>query len=153
GRRDTTGRLKRLLARVGLKAAVLKSTVPTDKREDWIVDQVERGCDVLITNPELVKTGLDLLDFPTIAFMQTGYNVYTLQQASRRSWRIGQTEAVKVIFLGYAGTAQIQCLQLMAQKIAVSQSTSGEMPESGLEVLNQEDDSIEMALAKQLITA
>ncbi|MEL7893404.1 DEAD/DEAH box helicase, partial [Pseudomonas aeruginosa] len=37
-----------------------------------------------------VKTGLDLLDFPTIAFMQTGYKVYTLQQAARRSWRIGQ---------------------------------------------------------------
>lgn len=55
-----------------------------------------------------------------------------------------------MIFLGYSGTAQIQCLQLMAQKIA-SQSTSGEMPESGLDILNQEDDSIEVALAKRLI--
>lgn len=76
----------------------------------------------------------------------------TLQQAARRSWRIGQTEAVRVIFLGYRETAQIQCLKLMAAKIAVSQSTSGDMPESGLDILNQEDDSIEMALAKQLIS-
>ncbi len=153
GTRDTTTRLKTLLAREGFQASVLKATVPTDKREDWIIDQVERGCDVLITNPELVKTGLDLLDFPTIVFLQTGYNVYTLQQAARRSWRIGQKWAVRVIFLGYQGTAQIQCLQLMAKKIAVSQSTSGEMPESGLDILNQEDDSIEVALAKQLIAA
>ena len=58
-----------------------------------------------------------------------------------------------MIFLGYQNTAQIQCLRLMAQKIAVSQSTSGEMPESGLDILNQEDDSIEVALAKQLIAA
>jgi hypothetical protein len=152
GTRDTSQRLKALLTQEGFRVAVLKSTVPTEKREDWIIDQVERGCDVLITNPELVKTGLDLLDFPTIAFLQTGYNVYTLQQAAKRSWRIGQKEAVRVFFFGYIGTAQIQCLRLMAKKIAVSQSTSGEMPESGLEILNQEDDSIEMALARQLIS-
>ncbi len=153
GTRDTTTRLKTLLAREGFQASVLKATVPTEKREDWIIDQVDRGCDVLITNPELVKTGLDLLDFPTIVFLQTGYNVYTLQQAARRSWRIGQKFAVRVYFLGYQDTAQIQCLRLMAKKIAVSQSTSGEMPESGLDILNQEDDSIEVALAKQLIAA
>jgi hypothetical protein len=50
--------------------------VDTSKREDWILDQVDRGIDVLICNPELVKTGLDLLDFPIIVFMQTGYNIY-----------------------------------------------------------------------------
>jgi hypothetical protein len=38
--------------------------------------------EVLITNPELVKTGLDMLEFPTIVFLTTGYNVYTLQQAA-----------------------------------------------------------------------
>lgn len=153
GKRDTTHRLKNLLEREGLKACVLKSTVSTEKREDWIADQVERGCDVLITNPELVKTGLDLLEFPTIAFLQTGYNVYTVLQAAKRSWRIGQLFGVKVVFFGYEETAQIQCLRLMAQKIAISQSTSGEMPESGLDILNQEDDSIEVALAKQLLQA
>ena len=107
--------------------------------------------EVIITNPELVKTGLDMLEFPTIVFMQSGYNVYTLQQASRRSWRIGQKQDVDVYFLGYAGSAQMGCLELMAKKIAVSQSTSGDMPDSGLDVLNQSGDSIEVALAKQLL--
>ncbi|MCB1733693.1 MAG: DEAD/DEAH box helicase [Gammaproteobacteria bacterium] len=151
GTRDTTTRLKRQLSEAGLTAAVLKSSVSTEKREDWILEQVDRGIDVLICNPELVKTGLDLLQFPTVVFLQTGYNVYTVQQAARRSWRIGQTEPVRVIFMGYAGTAQEACLALMAQKIAVSQSTSGDIPETGLEALNPEGDSIEVALAKQLV--
>ncbi|MUF08418.1 DEAD/DEAH box helicase, partial [Pseudomonas sp. CCM 7893] len=64
GTRDTTARLKRLLEHAGLKVAVLRASVDTARREDWILDQVDRGIDVLITNPELVKTGLDLLDFP-----------------------------------------------------------------------------------------
>lgn len=151
GTRDTTSRLKRVLDQAGLKVAVLRASVDTARREDWILDQVDRGIDVLITNPELVKTGLDLLDFPTIAFLQTGYNVYTLQQAARRSWRIGQKHPVRVIFFGYAGSSQITCLQLMAKKIAVAQSTSGDVPESGLDSLNQDGDSVEMALARQLI--
>ena len=83
--------------------------------------------------------------------MSTGYNVYTLQQASRRSWRIGQKNDVNIYFLGYNDTAQIACLELMAKKIAVSQSTSGDMPDSGLDSLNQDGDSIEVALAKQLL--
>ncbi len=151
GKRDTTSRLKRVLEQAGLKVAVLRATVDTSRREDWILDQVDRGIDVLITNPELVKTGLDLLDFPTIAFLQTGYNVYTLQQAARRSWRIGQKHPVRVVFFGYAGTSQITCLELMAKKIAVAQSTSGDVPESGLDSLNQDGDSVEMALARQLV--
>lgn len=152
GTRDTTARLKTILEQHGLKVAILRSSVDTGKREDWIAEQVDRGVDVLITNPELVKTGLDLLDFPTIVFMQTGYNVYTLQQASRRSWRIGQTEPVRVIFLGYADSSQMTCLQLMAKKIAVSQSTSGDIPESGLDSLNSDGESVEMALARQLVS-
>jgi len=153
GTRDTTARLKALLEARGFKVGVLRATVDASKREDWVAEQVDRGIDVLITNPELVKTGLDLLDFPTIVFMQSGFNVYTVQQAARRSWRIGQKHDVRVIFLGYAGTTQMDCLKLMGKKIAVSQSTSGDMPESGLDVLNDnEGESIEMALARELIS-
>ncbi|KTS78366.1 hypothetical protein NS274_06525 [Pseudomonas oryzihabitans] len=97
---------------------------------------------MLITNRELAKSGLDLLDFPTIVF---------LQQATRRSCRIGQKQAVRVLFFRYAGSSQITCLQLMAKKIAVAQSTSGDVPESGLVALSQDGDSVEMALARQLV--
>lgn len=152
GARDTTARLKALLEHQGLKVAVLRASVDAARREDWVADQVERGIDVLICNPELVKTGLDLLEFPTIVFMQSGYNVYTVQQAARRSWRIGQKQPVKVLYLGYAGSSQMECLRLMAKKIAVAQSTSGDMPDTGLGVLNDDaGDSLEMALARKLL--
>ncbi|MFZ5547070.1 MAG: SNF2-related protein [Pseudomonadota bacterium] len=151
GTRDTSARLKALLEAEGFKVAVLKASVEAAKREDWLMEQVDRQVDVIVTNPELVKTGLDMLEFPTIVFMQSGYNVYTLQQASRRSWRIGQKRDVEVHFLGYEGCAQMECLSLMAKKISVSQSTSGDMPDSGLDVLNQSGDSVEVALARQLL--
>lgn len=153
GTRDTSSRLKRLLEQEGFKVAVLRASVDASRREDWIAEQLDRGIDVLVTNPELVKTGLDLLEFATIVFMQSGYNVYTLLQAARRSWRIGQTQPIRVIYLGYAGTSQMSCLQLMSKKIMISQSTSGDLPESGLDVLNQDGDSVEVALARQLLTA
>ncbi len=152
GTRDTTSRLKNLLEAQGLKVVVLRASVDASKREDWVMEQVERGIDVLVCNPELVKTGLDLLEFPTIVFMQSGFNVYTVQQAARRSWRIGQKKHVEVHYLGFQDSAQMDCLKLMAKKIAVSQSTSGDMPDSGLDVLNDSGESIEMALAKKLMS-
>ena len=41
----------------------------------------------------------------------------------------------------------------MSEKIAVSQSTAGDIPESGLDSLNQRGDSIEVALARELVVA
>ncbi|SUO96749.1 DUF2958 domain-containing protein [Suttonella ornithocola] len=150
---DTATRLKTLLTEAGLKAAVLRSTVSSDAREDWISDQVEKGIDVLITNPELVKTGLDLLSFPTIYFAQTGYNVYTVAQAARRSWRIGQKETVKVYYACYSESSQKDCYELMAKKMKTALSTMGVMPETGLDSFDEEEDetSITSALAKQLL--
>ena len=45
--------------------------------------------DVLVCHPRLMQKGFDLLDFPTIVWFETGHSVYTMRQASRRSWRIG----------------------------------------------------------------
>lgn len=92
GTRDTAARVHLLEVR-GFKVAVLRATVDASKREDWVADQVERGVDVVVCNPELVKTGLDLLEFPTIVFMQSGFNVYTVQQAARRSWISGKSRS------------------------------------------------------------
>ena len=141
-----------LLEQEGFKVAVLRASVDASRREDWIAEQLDRGIDVLITNPELVKTGLDLLEFPTIVFSSRLQRI-RLQQAARRSWRIGQKQPVRVIYLGYAASSQMTCLGLMARKIMVSQSTSGDVPESGLDVLNQDGDSVEVALARQLVAA
>ena len=53
--------------------------------------RVKNGLQVLITEPRCVETGLDLNAFTTLIFYSMGYNLFTLRQASRRSWRINQT--------------------------------------------------------------
>ncbi len=53
----------------------------TDKREAWYAKKVKEGVQVVIAHPKLVETGLDLLDFPTIIFDESGYSLHTLRQA------------------------------------------------------------------------
>ncbi|GAH11493.1 unnamed protein product, partial [marine sediment metagenome] len=90
-RRDVTQRLLSIFTSNGLSAEILKQSIASEKREVWIQEHTG-SLDVLITNPKLVQTGLDLVQFPTIIFFEIEYSVYTLRQASRRSWRIGQNE-------------------------------------------------------------
>ena len=116
-KRDVTQRWKQLLVREGIRVEVLTTDVPPEARETWYERQLRNGMQVCICHPKLVQTGLDLLSFPTIIFGETGYSIYVLRQASRRSWRIGQKQAVRVKFLHYAGTMQESCLRLMGKKL------------------------------------
>lgn len=149
-RRDITPRLSELLTRAGLTSAILKShTVPAAKRERWVQEQVKRGIDVLMCHPRCVQTGLDLLEFPTLIFYQVEYSVFTLRQASRRSWRLGQGAPVKVIHLAYDATLQTQALSLLAKKTQASLALEGELVEGGL--LSMAEDDMMVALAKTLV--
>ena len=47
-------------------------------------------------------------------------------QASRRSWRIGQTEPVKVYFFAYEETIQEDALRLVAAKVAAALRVNGD---------------------------
>ena len=93
---------------------------------------MKKGLDVLICHPRLVQTGLDLIDFPTLIWFETDYSVYVMRQASRRSWRIGQTHPVKVVFMSYRDTLQANALKLVAKKLQSSLAVEGELPEDGL---------------------
>ena len=151
GKRDITGRIKSVLEKAGLKVIVLKSnTVKAEKREDWINQHAKNGIDVLICNPALVKTGLDLLGFPTLAFYQTEYSVYTLRQASRRSWRIGQKKPVRVHYFTYSGTIQEKGLRLVAEKTKASLAVEGEFTDDALSSFGGGDDIL-TELAKTLV--
>src|SRR5260370_5244252 len=89
-KRDVTRRLEHILANEGIRVAVLTTEVPPESREGWYERQLRAGVQAVICHPKLVQTGLDLIEFPTILFYETGYSIYVLRQASRRSWRIGQ---------------------------------------------------------------
>ncbi|QFX96235.1 DEAD/DEAH box helicase [Acidithiobacillus thiooxidans] len=152
---DLTQRYQSILKKEGIDARVLKSSVPTEIREDWVQDALKDGCEVLICNPNLVKTGLDLFDFTSILFMQTGYSTDTVLQASRRSWRIGQTEPVRIYFAAYDETPQMTAMSLMAKKIRVSTQAKGNISDSGLSAAVEEQDTDDsgslMAIANQFL--
>ena len=150
-RLDVTARLQQILKKNGIKAAILRSdTVDLHEREAWIAEQVKAKVDVIIGNPELTKTGLDLLAFPTLAYFQTGYNTFTLMQSSRRSWRIGQKEAVRVRYFHYQHTLQEAALRLMGAKVRASMALQGKFSAEGLVALTQGEDMM-TALAKALV--
>lgn len=152
GTRDLIPTLVQKLKEKGFSPLVLRSqTVRPEQREEWLQDQLTTNqYDCLLCNPNLVKTGLDLLDFPTIVFFQCGYSVFTLRQSSRRSWRIGQDLPVRVFYMSYAQTMQEQALSLMAQKMETSLAVEGELSDQGLAALSESENSMMFELAKAL---
>ena len=153
GDHDVTHRLEQVLCREGFRVAVMRASVPTDRREAWIAERVREGVDVVVCHPRLVQTGLDLPEFPTIYFAETGYSLYTLRQASRRSWRIGQRKNVRVKFVHYQDTVQERCLRLMGKKLMVALAVEGKFTGEGLQDAGDEDAAdILTALARELVS-
>ncbi len=152
GTRDITGRMEDILTRHGFRVAVMKAdAVEPKRREKWVADRVGEGLDVMICHPRLVQTGLDLIDFPTLCWFETDYSVYVSRQASRRSWRIGQTRPVKVVYMAYRNTLQADALKLVAKKLQSSLAVEGELPEDGLAAYGDEGDDMMMALARKIV--
>jgi len=126
-RRDIIPRLEGVLRDGGLRTQVLRvDTVTPRKRADW-VRATAPTVDVLITHPRLVGTGLNIPEFHTIIWYEPEWSAYTLRQASRRTWRIGQQKPVRVYFLVYTGTAQQAALALVSRKILASLLVEGQV--------------------------
>jgi hypothetical protein len=142
GRHDVTARLKWVFEQAGLRTAVLRSSVGTDVREAWYEARLKEGVQVVVCHPKLVETGLDLLDFPTLYFYETGYSLFTLRQASRRSWRIGQKHPVRVKFLMYSETVQENQIRLMGKKLLVAMMMEGKFSGEGLDGFEEDDDMV-----------
>lgn len=156
---DVEDKLKEQLTGRGYKVAILKTgrgitaemgekgvvekgePVKTEQREAWVERQIqEENVDVLICNPVLVETGLDLLAFTTIIWYQMTDSIATLRQASRRSWRLGQLHDIEVYFLYYYNTTQEDLLALMGTKLQASMIAEGRSSDEGLSALSQNDD-------------
>ena len=153
GTRDITERMDDILTRHGFRVAVMKAdAVAPDKREAWVAEKVNQGIDVMVCHPRLVQTGLDLIDFQTVCWYETDYSVYVMRQASRRSWRIGQTRQVKVVFMSYRNTLQADALKLVAKKLQSSLAVEGELPEDGLAAYGDDGDDMMMALARKIVS-
>lgn len=137
---DIAESLKALLEEEGIDTRVMTSKVKLQEREAWVEKNIDDGMQVMICNPKLVETGLDLLDFTTIIFYQMGYNLFTLRQASRRSWRLSQDKDIEVYFTYYKDTIQEKAMTLMASKLQASMALEGKFSEEGLRAMSNNDD-------------
>lgn len=152
GRWQTGEHVQRILTAAGFNFLQMKPTVPTHTRLDWIRARMSTGqYDGLICQPKLVETGLNLREFPEICFYQTGYSTYVLRQASRRSWRPGQTKEVVVRFFINRNTMQETAMTLIASKLEASLVLEGELSDKGLVALSEIGDSMAVELARPLV--
>ena len=150
-------RLRQVVTAAGLRAKVLHAEqVPTRSRSAWIAQHAP-AVDVMISHPQPVGTGLTLFDpqgrhnFSTLIFYETGYDIFALRQASRRSWRIGQRQPCDVHFLYYAATMQARAMDLMARKLEASLALEGQFSAEGLAAMAGDGGSLAMELAKSLV--
>jgi hypothetical protein len=121
--------------RVGILSA---SDMSPAKREAWIKINAPQ-MDVLVVNPKLIETGLDLVQFSSLVFYETTVSLYVLWQAMRRVWRLGQDKEVNVTFLAYGNTVEEEILRRMGQKKKAAQLLYGKEA-AGVLVETDSDD-------------
>jgi hypothetical protein len=149
GTRDIQPRLTEALRSAGLRPKVLRPSVPPERREAWVREQT-RDTQVLITNPKLVETGLDLVAYHSVVFFEAEFSLYTLWQAMRRVWRLGQTQPVTVTFLSYRDTLEDLALKLMGRKLYAAQLLYGD--EVGGAIVESDDGNFLAELARAAIS-
>lgn len=140
GTRDLLERLHQVLAGAGLRPAVLRASTSPRARETWLQERASE-VDCVLTSPRLVGSGLDLVQFSTVVWVEPEYSTYTVRQASRRTWRIGQTQPVNVHFLVYRDTLQANALAHVARGILAASMVDGEiMPDGRLAAADSRGD-------------
>jgi hypothetical protein len=149
GTRDIQPRLAEALRSVGLRPKILRPSVPPERREAWVREHT-KDIQVLITNPKLTETGLDMIMFSSVVYMELDYSLYTLWQSMRRVWRLGQTQPVTVTFLSYRDTLEDLALKLMGKKLYAAQLLYGD--EVGGAIVESDDGNFLAELARAAIS-
>ena len=126
--------------------AILPENLKSEKIEEWIEQNPVK---ILIASPIKLATGLDLVQFPSIKFYETGTNLRVIQQASRRSWRaVGQKHPVTVQFFAYEGI-QADLLALIGKKLRAAATVDGrKVDQTQLSHVFDEDKALTKVLNK-----
>ena len=126
---------------------ILKNTVQAERREKVIEQQIAAGVNVVMCNPELVKTGLDLIHFPTLIFHEITFNLSTMMQAAARAYRLNQThDQCKTYYIFAEGTMEHTAVQLMSRKQRAAKLLTGDIGLTGLDALTEGEGGFEEAL-------
>lgn len=158
---NVTARLKTVIERhcnMAGRVEVLKAESPEAlRREAYIHERARMGVRCVITNAKVCETGLDFCweeggvfyNYPTIIFAQPTYELATMMQASRRHYRLNQTEECRTYWMAYEGTLQSAALQIMASKQVAAAAIQGKFSADGLAAMAQGVDA-RILLAKKL---
>ena len=152
--RDIQPRIEQLLREhiPGAKPFILYGKVDPKKRESVLENQLKVGCNIFIANPKLVQTGLDLVEFPTLIFLEINYSLYVTIQASRRAWRIIQTQPCKTFFPYYCDSMEARAVSLIGRKQRAAKLLYGDNDVGLSELTGGGDDANDLIaeLAKSL---
>lgn len=150
--RDVRPRLQKVLNDIGAKVTILDTTTTaTNNRSEWLEQKiVDEDYDVCIVSQELVKVGLDLLCTPTLIFYQFSWSLFTINQAARRAWRIGQTEECRLFYLAYEESYQEQMAQLIAKKKKATAAISGDVSSDGLSAMLGDEGDLQAMLVNSI---
>ena len=105
----------------------LPNSVAAEDRQQAILQAVQRGHRVVIVPYRRVNEGLNLQSgIDTILWVEMALNLFMLDQASRRAWRLGKREEVRIYYLAYANTAGHNKLRKLGQQSGAAAAFAGE---------------------------
>jgi hypothetical protein len=117
------------------------------RREQWYDRCVRDGVKAIISHPDKLRTGLDLLAYPWIYFYQPVSSSITIVQAKGRAWRLGQEWDCETHFWYYEGTEEHALLQIKADDIIADNLLRGGDLAGGLMAMGHQLKSVEMTRA------
>ena len=105
----------------------LPNSVEAEDRQQAILDAVASGHRVIIVPYRRVNEGLNLQEaVDTIIWYEMAMNLFMLDQASRRAWRLGKREEVRIYYLVYGGTAGHAKLRKLGGQSGAAAAFAGE---------------------------
>jgi Uncharacterised methyltransferase family (DUF6094) len=105
----------------------LPNNVEAEDRQEAILAAVASGRHVVIVPYRRVNEGLNLQSgIDSIIWFEMPMNLFMLDQASRRAWRLGKQEEVRIYYLVYAGTAGHYKLRKLGSQSGAAAAFAGE---------------------------
>jgi hypothetical protein len=105
----------------------LPNNVEAEDRQEAILAAVAAGRHVVLVPYRRVNEGLNLQrGIDTVVWFEMPMNLFMLDQASRRAWRLGKQEEVRIYYLVYAGTAGHYKLRKLGSQSGAAAAFAGE---------------------------
>lgn len=128
--RSTAKRLAWVLAE--FNPWILPNKVDAEDREDAIKAAVAAGHDVVIVPYRRVSEGLNLQLLDSTIWYEMPLNLFHLDQASRRTWRLGATNQKRMYYFAYEGTVAYSKLRKLGSQSGAASLFAGDTPDGEL---------------------